>query len=69
MVEFGKDEVVIRLNSTSPVEDWQDLMNDLLDLMYNEDASLRGERVHIPVIGLMKELMPSYDAALKMRSE
>ena len=49
------------------IEDWQDLVNDLVDLMYNEDVGLRGERSHIPVLNLLKELQPEYKDAKRMQ--
>lgn len=54
MVDFKKDELVIRVKTMAVIEDWQDLVNDLVDLMYNEDVGLRGERSHIPVLNLLK---------------
>lgn len=41
-------------------------MNVLVDLMYNEDMGLRGERSHIPVLNLLKELQLDYKDAKKV---
>lgn len=67
MVDFKKDELVIRVKTTAVIEDWQDLVNDLVDLMYNEDVGLRGEKSHIPVLNLLKELQPEYKDAMRMQ--
>nr|DAE63460.1 MAG TPA: hypothetical protein [Caudoviricetes sp.] len=68
MVDFKKDELVIRVKTMAVIEDWQDLVNDLVDLMYNEDVGLRGERSHIPVLNLLKELQPEYKDAKKWQT-
>lgn len=67
MVEFKKDEFVIHFQSKAAIEEWLDLVNDLIDLMYNEDVAMRGEKSHIPVLNLLKELQPEYLDALKMK--
>ena len=67
MVDFKKDELVIRVKTMAVIEDWQDLVNDLVDLMNNEDVGLRGERSHIPVLNLLKELQPEYKDAKRMQ--
>ena len=67
MVEFKKDEFVIHFQSKVAIEEWLDLVNDLIDLMYNEDVAMRGEKSHIPVLNLLKELQPEYLDALKMK--
>ena len=68
MVDFQKDDLVIRVKTTAVIEDLQDLVNDLVDLMYNEDVGLRGERSHIPVLNLLKELQPEYKDAMRMQA-
>ena len=67
MVDFKKDELEIRVKTMAVIEDWQDLVNDLVDLMYNEDVGLRGERSHILVLNLLKELQPEYKDAKRMQ--
>lgn len=66
MITFEKDSFTIIVKSCSPVEDWQGLMHDLLDLMHNESDEVRGICNHREAINLIKEMQPSWDEARKM---
>lgn len=66
MVEFKSDRMVITIvTTTNPIEDWLELMKELLYLT----ASVNPEHCNAPpqhTLTLLDEMLPAWETALKM---
>ena len=64
-VTFKKNSFTIEVECyESPIENWLDTQNDLLDLLQAEDANFHAGRFHY--IELLRSMQPDIDTAKKM---
>lgn len=64
MVRFEKGKIVVEIPATSPVDDWDMIMKDLMALLQyeREDSGI----THYYVLYMMTHMMPEWEQARKM---
>ena len=68
MLRFNKDGFAIEINEINgscPIEMWLNIYEDILGLLQDQGEDMMDK--HFYVLYLLKEMMPSWDMAKKMK--
>lgn len=67
MVTFNEKDFTIKVDTgICPVEEWLDTCHDIIDVLRDVDAELRGEQKYFHLLCLLKEMLPEWEDARKM---
>ena len=71
MVRFedGKYIIVVEVGSGSPIEDWQNTIDELLEVLSYLNTDMISGRNFYHVLGLIRDMMPDWDDAKRMYIE
>jgi hypothetical protein len=67
MVRFEKDSLIIEIKAGCPLEAWVNLQEGLCDVVRNVNHESICDNTFYAVIDFVRELIPEWDTAVKMK--